>query len=247
MIIDTVARSLTVESGESEHSYDLYSRAAFDTISLQWVRIGWSLAYYQSFHWMGLPVLQLPGDLIRLQEAIYRIRPDVILETGIFQGGSLLFHATLCEALGKGRVIGIDSQISAAVREAIADHVLAARISLIEGDSTSNEVVDAVAQMIHPGETVLVILDSCHTKQHVARELACYSRFVTRGSYIIATDGVMQELADVPGGQSEWISDNPLAAANDFAAGHPEFRQRESDDLAAPVTYWPGGWLERVA
>lgn len=247
IIIDTAGRSLTVGSGEAERSYDLYSRAAFEIISLQWVRIGWSLAYYQSFHWMGLPVLQLPSDLIRLQEVIYRIRPDVIVETGVFQGGSLLFHATICQAIGTGRVIGIDQHIGLEVRETIGAHVLAGRISLVEGDSTSHETIDAVARMIQPGETVLVILDSCHTKEHVARELACYSRFVTRGSYIVATDGVMRDLTDVPGGQSEWISDNPLAAANEFAAAHPEFRRQEHNDLAAPVTYWPGAWLERVA
>lgn len=247
IIIDTVARNLTAVKGESEQTYDLYSRAAFETISLQWLRIGWSLGYYQSFGWMGLPVLQLPADLIRLQEVIYRIRPDVIVETGVFQGGSLMFHATLCQALGTGRVIGIDSHIGAHVREAIGKHFLAQHISLVEGDSTSREVVDAVARMIHPGETVLVILDSCHTKDHVARELECYSRFVTRGSYIIAADGIMRDLSDVPGGQSDWVSENPYAAAHDFAAGHPEFRRQERDDVAAPVTYWPGAWLERVA
>jgi cephalosporin hydroxylase len=247
IIIDTVARNLTTVDGESEQTHDLYSRAAFETISLQWVRIGWSLGYYNSLSWMGHPVLQLPEDLIRLQEAIYRIRPDVIVETGVFQGGSLMFHATLCQALGKGRIIGIDNQIGADLRKAIGSHLLAQRISLVEGDSTSREVVSAVARMIHPDETVLVILDSCHTKNHVTRELECYSRFVTRGSYIIAADGIMRDLSDIPGGQAEWISDNPLAAANEFAARHPEFRQQQREDIAAKVTYWPGAWLERVA
>jgi cephalosporin hydroxylase len=247
IIIDTVARHLIAVDGESEKTYDLYSREAFETISLQWLRTGWSLAYYQSFRWMGHPVLQIPSDLMRLQEVVYKIRPDVIVETGVFQGGSMLFHATLCQALGKGRVIGIDNHIDAGVRDAIGKHILSPRISLVEGDSTSSVVVDAVARMIRPGETVLVILDSCHTKDHVARELACYSRFVTPGSFIIAADGIMRDLSDVPGGQTEWASDNPFAAANDFAAGHPEFRQRERDDVAAPVTYWPGAWLERVA
>jgi cephalosporin hydroxylase len=247
IIIDTAARNLTTVDGESERTHDLYSRTAFETISLQWVRIGWSLRYYNSFAWMGRPVLQMPEDLIRLQEAVYRIRPDVIVETGVFQGGSLLFHASLCQALGKGRVIGIDNQIGKDVREAIGRHLLAQRISLVEGDSTSREVVSAIARMIHPGETVLVILDSCHSKDHVTQELECYSRFVTRGSYIIAADGIMRDLSDVPGGQVEWAADNPLVAAGEFAARHPEFRQQQRDDLAAKVTYWPGAWLERVA
>jgi cephalosporin hydroxylase len=252
IIIDTVARSLTTVDGEAQRTFDLYSTAAFETISLQWVRVGWSLDYYRNFSWFGHEVLQLPEDLIRLQEVVYRVRPDVIIETGVFQGGSLMFHATLCQAMGRGRVIGIDQQIDADLRAAIEKHVLSPRISLVEGDSTSAEVVGSVARMIRPGEAVLVVLDSCHTKEHVARELECYSRFVTPGSYILATDGIMHDLADVPGGQPEWVSDNPLAAANEFAARHAEFRQRQPagrgrvGEIAGNATYWPGAWLERL-
>jgi len=247
IIIDTDLRTLTTEDGGAQRTCDLYSDDAFDTVSLEWVKIGWSLRYYHTFHWMGEPVLQLPEDLIRLQEAVYRVRPDVIVETGVFRGGSLMFHATLCQALGKGRVIGIDNEIQPGVREAIAQHVLAPRITLVEGNSTSREVVGAVAGLIHPGESVFVILDSCHTKDHVRKELECYSRFVTPGSYIIAADGVMRDLANVPGGQPEWVSDNPLAAADEFAGRHPEFRRQRPAQLSSKVTYWPGAWLERVA
>jgi cephalosporin hydroxylase len=253
IIIDTAAGSLTTVDGESERSLNLYSQAAFEAISLQWVRVGWSLRYYNNFSWFGRPVLQMPEDLIRLQEVIYRVRPDVIIETGVLQGGSLMFHATLCQALGKGRVIGIDLYIEDKVREAIGKHTLAPHISLVDGDSTAPEVISRVAGMIRTGESVLVILDSGHTKDHVARELECYSRFVTPGSYIIATDGVMRNLADVPGGRPEWVADNPGAAADEFAARHPEFRQQQpawlfhEGELTANVTYWPGAWLQRLA
>ncbi|MBZ5594375.1 MAG: cephalosporin hydroxylase family protein [Acidobacteriia bacterium] len=252
IIIDTAARHLTTVDGGSERTFNLYSKAAFEAISREWVRVGWSLRYYHNFSWFGHTVLQLPEDLIRLQEVVYRVRPDVIIETGVFGGGSLMFHATLCQALGKGRVIGIDQHIDAAQREAISRHLLGSRISLIEGDSVSAEVTACVGQMVRPEESVLVILDSGHTKDHVARELECYSRFVTPGSYIIATDGIMRELADVPGGQPEWTSDNPLAAVNEFAARHPEFRQQQpawlfhAGELTENVTYWPGAWLERL-
>ena len=247
IIIDTAERSFTTVDGETQRACELYSRDAFETLSLQWVKLGWSLGYYNNFTWMGQPVLQLPEDLIRLQEVIYRVQPDVIVETGIFQGGSLLFHATLCQTLNKGRVIGIDNHIPGGVREAVTEHVLGPRITLIEGDSTSREVVGAVANLIHSGESVLVILDSCHTKDHVRRELECYSRFVTQGSYVIAADGIMRNLTDVPGGQPEWTLDNPLAAADEFAERHPEFRRIEATGLSSKVTYWPGAWLERVA
>ena len=247
IIIDTAARSLTTIDGEAQRTCDLYSREAFDTVSLEWVRLGWSLGYYQTFTWCGHPVLQLPDDLIRLQEVICRVRPDVIIETGVFRGGSLLFYATLCQAMGNGRVIGVDIRIEESVRKAIGGHPLAGRIRLVEADSTSHEAVEAVAGMIRPGESVFVFLDSCHTKDHVRRELECYSRLVTPGSYIIAADGVMRDLADVPGGEPQWVSDNPLAAADEFALRHPEFRREPPAPLSSKTTYWPGAWLERVA
>ena len=252
IIIDTAARNLTTVDGGSERTFNLYSKAAFEAISREWIRVGWSLRYYNNFSWFGHAVLQLPEDLVRLQEVVYRVRPDVIIETGVFGGGSLMFHATLCQALGKGRVIGIDKCIGADQREAIRRHLLGSRISLVEGDSVSPEVLGRVSEMIGPQESVLVILDSGHTKDHVGRELECYSRFVTPGSYIIATDGIMRELADVPGGQPAWTFDNPLAAANEFAARHPEFRQQQpawsshEGELTENVTYWPGAWLERL-
>ncbi|MGE5646274.1 MAG: cephalosporin hydroxylase family protein [Acidobacteriota bacterium] len=252
ILIDTDARTLTTVDGGAEHTAGLYTRAAFETISREWVRIGWSLRYYHNFSWFGLPILQLPEDLVRVQEVIFRLRPDVIVETGVFRGGSLVYYASLCQALGKGRVIGIDLQIAAADRERIRTHMLGSRISLIEGDSVSPAVVEQVGASIRPGESVLVLLDSCHTREHVAGELECYSRFVTPGSYIVAADGVMRDLAAVPGGEPGWVSDNPLEAAKDFAARHPEFLQEQppwlfhDGELTENVTYWPGAWLRRT-
>ena len=104
LIIDTAARTLTTVEGASERTQPLYSKDAWEAISLQWVRLGWSLGSYYNFSWFGRPILQLPEDLVRLQEVIYSLRPDVIVETGVYRGGSLVFHASLCQALGKGRV-----------------------------------------------------------------------------------------------------------------------------------------------
>ncbi len=238
LVIDTAVRTLTADG----RTLGLYTREAFELLSREWVRVGWSLQYYLGFTWFGLPVLQLPEDLVRFQAAVYRVRPDVIVETGVFRGGSLMFSATLCEALGNGRVIGIDCAISTSDREAIGGHRLGRRISLVEGDSAAEETLERVAGQIRPGESVMVLLDSCHSKEHVARELELYSRLVTPGSYIIAADGVMRDLTDVPGGQTEWAGDNPFEAAREFAAAHPEFAA-EGDPGA--VSYWPGGWLKR--
>jgi cephalosporin hydroxylase len=252
IVIDTTAGTLTQVVDSSETSVGLYTKTAFEALSREWVRVGWSLKYYHNFSWFGLPILQLPEDLFRLQEVVYELRPDVIVETGVFRGGSLVFHATLCQALGRGRVIGIDREIAAADREAISRHLLGSRITLLEGDSTDPGVVADVKRLAGAAESVLVILDSCHTREHVARELECYSPFVTKGSYIIATDGIMRDLIDVPGGMPDWKSDNPLEAATEFAARHPEFRQEQprwlfhDGELTENVTYWPGAWLKKV-
>ena|SRR6202049_4230242 len=252
IVIDTTAGTLKQVVDGSETSVGLYTKAAFEALSREWVRVGWSLKYYHNFSWFGLPILQLPEDLLRLQEVVYELRPDVIVETGVFRGGSLLFHATLCQALGRGRVIGIDREIAAADREAISRHLLGSRITLLEGDSTDPGTVADVKRLAGSAEPVLVILDSCHTREHVARELECYSPFVTKGSYIVATDGIMRDLVDVPGGMPAWKSDNPLEAATEFAARHPEFRQEQprwlfhDGELTENVTYWPGAWLKKV-
>ena len=252
IVIDTAAGTLTEVVDNSETSVGLYTRRAFEALSRQWLRVGWSLKYYHNFSWLGLPILQLPEDLLRLQEVIYQVRPSVIVETGVFRGGSLLFHATLCQSLGDGRVIGIDREIAPADREAIHRHVLGPRITLLEGDSTTPGMVANVTRLMGSAERVLVILDSCHTKEHVARELDCYAPLVTKDSYIIATDGIMRDLADVPGGMPSWKADNPFAAAAEFALRHPEFRHEQppwmfhDGDLSENVTYWPGAWLKRI-
>jgi cephalosporin hydroxylase len=187
-----------------------------------------------------------------MQEALYKIQPDVIVETGVAHGGSLIYYASLCKAMGKGRVIGVDIEIRARNREAIEGHPLGAEIVLIEGDSAAPETVRRVEQRIKPGETVLVILDSCHTKSHVAHELEAYQHLVTPGSYIIATDGIMFDLNDVPLGEPGWDVDNPKAAAEEFALNHREFKLEQpcwpfnESELRDNVTHWPGAWLRRL-
>ncbi len=252
IVIDTTAATLAYVSDGEETNFGLYTKEAFEEISRQWVRVGWSLAYYHNFSWFGLPILQLPEDLLRLQEVIYRLRPEVIVETGVYQGGSLLFHASLMEALGAGRVIGIDREIPAAVSGALSSHALAKRIRLIEGDSADAAIVAQVAAEVAGAAPVLVILDSGHSREHVSRELEKYAPLVTPGSYIIATDGIMHDLADVPRAQPEWATDNPLTAAREFAARHADFVEEQpawanrAGPLTKNVTYWPGAWLKRV-
>lgn len=251
IVIDTVARTLTTVDGDAQQTLPLYGKAAFEMIARQWLRVGWSLRYYHNFSWFGHPILQLPEDLLRVQEVIYRLRPDVIVETGVFHGGSLTFYASLFEALGHGRAIGIDRELTPLAKQAAKSHLLASRIELIEGDSVSQDVFARVSAMIKSDEKVLVMLDSCHEKRHVAQELELYSNLVTPGSYIVAADGVMRDLTDVPGGVGEWAMDNPFEAAKEFVACHPEFVQEQptwlfnDSEIGENVTYWPGAWLRK--
>jgi cephalosporin hydroxylase len=251
LTIDTGSGVLTTEDCGVSRDFPLYSREAFELISREWVRTGWAVNYYFTLSWFGRPILQLPEDLIRLQEVVNTLQPDVIIESGIYSGGSLLFHATLCEAMGKGRVIGIDKYIAEETREAISQHRLSHRIEMIEGDSISPATVGKVYKLVRSGETVLVILDSHHSREHVAGELRAYAPLVTPGSCIIAADGIMRDLTDVPGGDPSWSHDNPAVAALEFAAGNPEFEMRQPawpfnrSTLEKNITYWPDAWLWR--
>lgn len=245
--------TLNVESSDFSTEVALYSPDAFAFISDLWVKAGWQLKYPYLFSWMGRPIIQLPEDMLAIQELIYQQKPDVIIETGVAHGGSLVFYASLCELVGRGRVLGIDIEIRPHNRAAIESHEMFRRITLIEGSSTDPSVVAQVGNQIQHRETVLVVLDSNHSKEHVLAELDAYSPLVTSGSYIIATDGVMELVHDVPRGTPSWTDDNPKAAAAEFLAAHPEF---VLDDPPSPIfdesatgirraTHWPGAYLRR--
>lgn len=251
LIIDTETRELIEEVEGFQRCLNLYSKEAFELISREWLKVGWNQKYTYTFSWMGRPIIQLPEDMIRISEAIYAVKPDVIIETGVAHGGSLIYYASLCKAMGKGRVIGIDIEIRPNNRKAIEEHELFPLITLVEGSSIEAAIVDEVKSLIRPGEVVMVILDSCHTKQHVLAELEAYCDLVTPGSYLVATDGIMEELTDVPRGHQEWSWDNPKAAAAEFAQKHPEFGLKppiwpfNESELTENVTHWPGAWLYR--
>jgi len=253
LVIDTNANTLQVEDSASGISeYGLYTPEAFAVLSEEWVRLGWSLKYAYQFSWLGRPIIQLPEDLLRIQEVIWAVKPDVIVETGVAHGGSLVFYAGLCRLLGQGRVIGVDIEIRPHNRAAIAEHPLAPSITLVEGSSIDPDVVARVRALVAPGERGFVLLDSNHSKAHVRAELEAYHTLVAPGSYIVATDGIMRHVADRPRGQSDWTWDNPAAAAVEFAEAHPEFvlecppRAFNESPLTGEVTHWPDAWLRRV-
>lgn len=252
IIIDEDNALVTVEKDGQKKTFGFDTPEAFNVISDAWLRIGWDCKHVYSFTWMGRPIIQLPEDMVRIQEVIYQVKPDVIIETGVAHGGSLIYYASLCKAMDRGRVIGIDIEIRSHNRTAIEAHPLFSYITLIEGSSIDDAIVQSVKNQIKPGETVLVILDSCHTKAHVAAELKAYAPMVSSGSYIVATDGIMGTLAsNAPRSQPDWSWNNSTEAAKKFAQQHsdfvvedPEFAFNEGLVNRA-ITYWPGAYLKK--
>jgi cephalosporin hydroxylase len=252
LIIDPARASVTVGEGDEARTYPFDSPEAFRLVSDAWLRLGWDQKYVYSFTWLGRPVIQLPEDLIRMQEVIASIEPDVIIETGIAHGGSLVFYATLCKALGRGRVVGVDVEIRAHNRRAIEEHALSPLIELIEGDSTAPATVAQVEAQVAPGDTTLVVLDANHKKDHVLAELRAYGELVTPGSYVVVADAIMGRVVGAPRTEPDWSWNNPAAAIEEFLREDTRFGLEEpafafNEGLVTErVTYWPGGFLRRV-
>jgi len=228
------------------------SAEAFREVTKAWLRVGWDTKYVYGFTWLGRPIIQLPDDMIRLQEVIYSLKPDVIIETGIAHGGSLIYSASLCQMIGKGRVIGVDIEIRPQNRQAVESHVLASYITMFEGSSIAPETVQEVRDQIRTGETAIVLLDSCHTYEHVLAELEAYGPMITPGAYLVAMDGIMQDVVGAPRSSPDWTTNNPQTAVREFLKTHPEFVLEEPSFpfnegvVTDRVTYWPNAFLKRI-
>ncbi len=249
--IDEDEGTVTVTDAAGTRTFPMDSPEAFAQVSRAWLRCGWDTRYVYGFSWLGRPIIQLPEDLIRVQEVIFRIKPHVIVETGVAHGGSLVFYASLSRALGGGRVIGVDVDIRPHNRAAIEAHELAPSITLIEGDSIDPAVIAEVRARIQPDETVFAVLDAKHTKGHVLAELRAYGPMITPGSYIVACDGIMAALAGAPRTEPDWTWNNPKAAVAAFVAEDSRFVVEEppfpfnEGAITERVTYWPSAYVRR--
>ena len=216
------------------------TRAWFDRVS--------TYEYSYHFTWLGLPIIQFPQDILAVQEIAWRVRPDVIIETGIARGGSLILSASLLELLGgDGRVIGIDIDIRAPNRRAIESHPLARRITMIEGSSTDAAVVEHVRRLVSGASRLLVLLDSNHTHEHVLQELRLYSPLVTPGSYVIVFDTIIESMPVDAFPERPWgRGDNPATAVQAFLAENDRFVVDEDIDRKLLISVSPGGYLQCV-
>jgi len=209
--------------------------------------------YSYNFSWMGRPIIQYPQDIVAMQEIIWQVQPDLIIETGIAHGGSLIFSASMLElnaACGgpiNAEVLGIDIDIRQHNRDAIEAHPMYKRISMIQGSSISQEVISQVHEKAKDKERILVILDSNHTHEHVLAELNAYAELTTIGSYCVVFDTVVEDMpADFFPDRPWGPGDNPKTAVWEYVKSHPEFKIDKSIQNKLLITVAPDGYLKRV-
>ncbi len=228
-----------IEGLKQDHDVQALSRI--------WLREITRHKYAYNFSWMGRPIIQFPQDMIAMQEIIWDVKPDLIIETGIAHGGSLVYYASLLEMLdGDGYVLGIDIDIRAHNRKAIETHPMFKRIQMIEGSSTSDEVATQVAEHSRDKKSVLVVLDSNHTHEHVLEELKIYAQHVTRDSYIVVFDTLLEDIPDDLAQDRPWgIGNNPKTAVRQFLSDTDEFVVDKGRERLLLTNNWKG-YLKRV-
>jgi cephalosporin hydroxylase len=204
--------------------------------------------YSYNFTWLGRPIIQFPQDIIALQEIIWRVKPDLIVETGIAHGGSLIFSASMLELLGgDGVALGIEIELRAQNRAEIEKHPLFKRIKIIEGSSIDESVAGQVRRAAVGKRQVLVILDSNHTHDHVREELRLYSPLVTKGSYLVVFDTVVEDMPDDFFPNRPWgRGNNPKTAVREFLKGNDRFEIDKDVEGKLLMTVAPDGYLRCV-
>ena len=206
-----------------------------------------SSKYSYNFSWLGRPIIQYPQDMIAMQEIVWQVQPDLIIETGIAHGGSLIFYASIMELIGKGQVLGIDIDIREHNRKKIEAHSMFKRITMIEGSSVSEDVVEQTRKIVEGKKVVMVSLDSNHTHEHVLKELELYSRFVTKGSYLIVFDTIIEDTMEGTFPDRPWgKGNNPMTAVRNFLTTHKNFVIDRNIENKLLITVAPDGYLKRI-
>ena len=204
--------------------------------------------YSYNFSWMGRPIIQYPQDMIAMQEIIWDVKPDLIIETGIAHGGSLIYYASLLELIGKGEVLGIDIDIRQHNKTEIEKHQMFKRIKMIAGSSIDENTAEQVKETAAGKERIIICLDSNHTHEHVLRELELYAPLVSLNSYIVVFDTIVEDLPEGYFSQKRpWgISNNPRTAVDEFLKGNDNFIVDETIDNKLLVSVTPHGYLKRI-
>jgi cephalosporin hydroxylase len=235
----------------------------FQALSRDWLEASMGRQYVYNFHCMGRPIIQYPQDMVAMQELIWTVRPDLIIETGIAHGGSLVLSASMLALLdmtdaiqsrttidpkvSRRKVIGVDIDIRAHNRAAIEAHPMASRIQMIQGSSIAPDVIDQVKSAAAGFQRVLVCLDSMHTHDHVLSELQAYAPLVSPGSYCVVFDTFVEDMPERFFSNRPWdVGNNPKTAVWQYLKAHPEFEIDKSIPNKLMVTVAPDGFLKRI-
>ena len=202
--------------------------------------------YSYNFSWMGRPIIQYPQDMIAMQELIWNIKPDLIIETGIAHGGSLIYYASIMELIGHGEIVGVDIDIRDHNRKAIEEHPMFKRISMIQGSAVDENIVNQVREKAKGKKTVMVSLDSNHTHAHVLEELKLYAPLVTVGSYCVVFDTIVEDMPAHMYDRPWDVGDNPKTAVWEYLKTNPDFEIDRSVDNKLLISVAPEGYLKRI-
>lgn len=221
--------------------------AALKALALEFTTKSLLGKYSYNFRWLGRPIIQHPQDIVAIQELIWDIKPDLVIETGIAHGGSLILSASILELIGKGEVLGIDIDIRKHNRAEIEKHRMFKRITMLEGSSIDSAIVGKVRAFAKGKKKVLIFLDSNHAHDHVLRELELYSPLVSKGSYIVVFDTIAEDLPRGSIKNRPWDKgSNPKTAVKTFLKTHKEFVVDKSMEDKLLITAAPNGFLKRV-
>jgi cephalosporin hydroxylase len=236
----------------------------FISLSEDWMKASATNNYSYHFEWLGLPIIQYPQDIVAMQQIIWNVKPDLIIETGVARGGSVIFYAGMLELISScngnsdARILGIDIEIRKGNYEAISNHPLSKRIDLIEGSSIDHDIYEKVKEYAKNYKKILVCLDSNHTHEHVFQELMLYSKFVSKGSYCVVFDTIVEKLPGIFDQNRAWgSSNNPQTAVDEYLKrisinnlldfdGKPiKFSVDRNITNSIMITVAPGGYLLR--
>ncbi|AFS83788.1 cephalosporin hydroxylase family protein [Candidatus Nitrosopumilus sediminis] len=212
-----------------------------------WVQHAWKYQYPYHFTWLGRPIIQFPQDIIALQEIIWKTKPELIIETGIARGGSIIFSASLLELMGKGKVVGIDIDIRSENKKEIEKHPLSHRIVIIEGSSVQKKVINQINKIAKNKKRILIILDSDHSEKHVLKELNSYSHLIKKGGYLIVCDTFVEEMPKGFFKDRNWNKgNNPKTAIKKFLKTNDRFKIDHSVDKKLLITACSSGFLKCI-
>ncbi len=228
---------------------ELGNKPALKEIAIDFIHKTAPNKYSYNFTWLGRPIIALPQDMIAMQEIIWEVKPDLIIETGVAHGGSIIYYASLLELIGnEGLVIGIDIDIRKHNRELIEAHPMAKKIHLVEGSSVSSKIIEEVSNLAAAKKKIMVFLDSNHTHAHVLEELRLYSPFVSIDSYCVVFDTIIEDMPiDYGWGNRPWgKGNNPKTAVWEFLKENKDFEINKGIDNKLLISVAPDGYLKRV-